>query len=258
MQVVKEPLGHEGRAHHVATSRCPGRYLVFMPTVEHVGVSRKITDDDERRRLKTSSRSSAQQRGGGGLIARTAGAGRDREDFERDMQYLSRTWDEVARSRARQRAPALLLPRASLVQRLLRDLLSDDIAPSASTTRRSSSARWSWSTRSSRSWAARPAVQRPQAILEEYGVARELERALRVEGLAPVRRLHRHQPDRGAGRDRRQHRALTSARRPRGHDRQDEPGGGARRSCARSACATSAGSSSSTSSTWRSGRAARR
>src|SRR5216117_3846617 len=71
-QVVKEPLGTKG-ARITTHVSLPGRYLVFMPTVEHVGVSRKITDDDERRLLKSMLKEIRQERGGGGFIARTAG-----------------------------------------------------------------------------------------------------------------------------------------------------------------------------------------
>src|SRR6185295_5022757 len=90
VQVVKEPLGTKG-ARITSHVSLPGRYLVFMPTVEHVGVSRKITDDDERRRLKGILRELRQQRGGGGLIARTVSQGRSAEDLERDALYLART-----------------------------------------------------------------------------------------------------------------------------------------------------------------------
>ena len=127
VQVVKEPLGTKG-ARITAHVSLPGRYLVFMPTVEHVGVSRKIVDDEERRRLRTILKELRQQNGGGGLIARTAGFGHEREDFERDAHYLTRTWDEVRAVSSRERAPALLHRELSLVQRLLRDLLSGDIA----------------------------------------------------------------------------------------------------------------------------------
>src|SRR5438477_481561 len=82
--------------------------LVFMPTVEHVGVSRKIVDDDERRRLKTILKELRQARGGGGLIARTVGSGHSKEDFERDLRYLARAWDEVRALGSRPPAPALL------------------------------------------------------------------------------------------------------------------------------------------------------
>jgi ribonuclease G len=127
VQVVKEPLGTKG-ARITSHVSLPGRYIVYMPTVEHVGVSRKIVDDDERRRLKTLLKQIRQDLGGGGFIARTAGASRPVEDFERDARYLARVWDEVRAVASRQRAPTLLHRELGLVQRLLRDLLSSEIA----------------------------------------------------------------------------------------------------------------------------------
>src|SRR5512141_294884 len=127
VQVLKEPLGTKG-ARITSHVSLPGRYLVLMPTVEHVGVSRKITDDDERRRLKTILKEFRQERGGGGLIARTAGQGREAEAFFRDGRYLARTWDEVRALAARQRAPVLLYREPTLIERLLRDLLSEEVA----------------------------------------------------------------------------------------------------------------------------------
>ena len=111
VQVLKEPLGTKG-ARITSHVSLPGRYLVFMPTVEHVGVSRKITDDEERRRLKTLLKEIRQERGGGGFIARTAGLGRSREDFERDARYLIKDLGRGAGARrARARAGAAA-PRA--------------------------------------------------------------------------------------------------------------------------------------------------
>ena len=127
MQVLKEPVGQKG-ARITSHVSLPGRYLVLMPSVEHVGVSRKIVDDEERRRLKTILKQLRGERGGGGWIARTAGSGRSAEDFERDGRYLGRTWDEVRAIASRERAPALLYREPSLVERLLRDILSEDIA----------------------------------------------------------------------------------------------------------------------------------
>jgi ribonuclease G len=101
VQVLKEPMGTKG-ARITSHVSLPGRYLVLMPTVEHVGVSRKIVDEEERRRLKTILKEFRQERGGGGLIARTAGQGREAEAFLRDGRYLSRTWDEVRALAARQ------------------------------------------------------------------------------------------------------------------------------------------------------------
>jgi len=127
VQVVKEPFGTKG-ARITSHVSLPGRYLVFMPTVEHVGVSRKIVDEEERRRLKTLLKAVRQDNGGGGFIARTASNGRSQEEFARDGRYLTRTWDEVRAVASRQSAPVLLHRELSLVQRLLRDLLSEDIA----------------------------------------------------------------------------------------------------------------------------------
>ena len=181
VQVVKEPLGQKG-ARITSHVSLPGRYLVFMPTVEHVGVSRKITEDDERRRLKTILKELRQQRGGGGLIARTVGAGHTREDFERDMQYLSRTWDEVRAQSSRQGAPALLHRELSLVQRLLRDILSDDIANIRLDGEKEFQRTLDMVNVLQPDLAPRVRLYNgPQAILEEFGVAGELERALRAK-----------------------------------------------------------------------------
>jgi ribonuclease G len=179
VQVVKEPLGTKG-ARITSHVSLPGRYLVYMPTVEHVGVSRKITDDDERRRLKGILRELRQQRGGGGLIARTVSLGRTREELERDAQYLTRTWDEVRARGCRERPPALLHREPSLVQRLLRDLLSDDMA----------SVRLDNEKEHQRAaelvGQLQPELlprvhfhQGGMGILEEFGVAAEIERALK-------------------------------------------------------------------------------
>src|SRR4029450_6278923 len=125
VQVVKEPIGQKG-ARLPSPHSIPGRYVVFMPTVEHVGVSRKIVEDDERRRLKSLLKEIRQETGGGGFIARTAGMAPSRGDFERAARSLRRTWDEVRALSARERPPLLLHREPSLVQRLLRDLLADD------------------------------------------------------------------------------------------------------------------------------------
>jgi ribonuclease G len=179
VQVVKEPLGQKG-ARITSHVSLPGRYLVFMPTVEHVGVSRKIVDDEERRRLKTILKDLRQQRGGGGLIARTVGASRSREDFERDMRFLSRTWDEVRALSSRQAAPALLHRELSLVQRLLRDILSDDIANIRLDSEKEYQRTLDMVNVLQPELAPRVRLYAgPQAILEEYGVTVELERALR-------------------------------------------------------------------------------
>jgi len=179
VQVVKEPLGTKG-ARITSHVSLPGRYLVFMPTVEHVGVSRKIVDDSERRRLKALLKEIRQERGGGGFIVRTAGFGRSREDFERDARYLCRTWDEVRAVASRERAPALLHHEPSLVQRLLRDILNDDIASIRLDNDREFQKTLDLVTQLQPELSPRVRLHsRGQNILEEHGVSTELERALR-------------------------------------------------------------------------------
>jgi ribonuclease G len=179
VQVLKEPLGTKG-ARITSHVSLPGRYLVFMPTVEHVGVSRKITADDERRGLKQLLKEIRLERGGGGFIARTAGRGHAREDFERDARYLTKTWDEVRALAARSSAPALLHRELGLVQRLLRDLLSADIA----SVRLDNEREYQTSLELVGGLMPEllPRVQRhtgKNGIFEEHGVAAELEKALR-------------------------------------------------------------------------------
>ena len=179
VQVAKEPLGTKG-ARITTHVSLPGRYLVFMPTVEHVGVSRKITDDEERRRLKTILKELRQEHGGGGFIARTAGAKADREEFVRDARYLTRIWDEVRAQASRQPAPALLHRELGLVQRLLRDLLSADVASIRLDSPREFQSTLDLVSQLSPELAARVRQHGgPTPIMEEHGVSTELERALR-------------------------------------------------------------------------------
>jgi ribonuclease G len=179
VQVVKEPLGTKG-ARITSHVSLPGRYVVLMPTVEHIGVSRKIVDEDERRRLKAFLKEIRQERGGGGFIVRTAGETRSREDFERDARYLARSWDEVRAIASRERPPLLLHRELSLVQRLLRDMLSEDIVSIRLDNRQEFERTLDLVTQLEPDLARRVHLfTRPQSILEEHGVSAEIERALR-------------------------------------------------------------------------------
>ena len=124
VQVAKEPLGTKGAriTSHIAL---PGRYLVYMPTVDHIGVSRKIDSDDERQRLK---RIIQEQRGNltGGFIVRTAGQGRGEDEFKSDLQYLGALWADIRSTCEKKSAPVVIHRDLTLVQRLLRDHLSPD------------------------------------------------------------------------------------------------------------------------------------
>ncbi|MCG6925819.1 MAG: Rne/Rng family ribonuclease [Acidobacteria bacterium] len=185
VQVLKEPLGTKG-ARITSHVSLPGRYLVLMPTVEHVGVSRKITDEEERRRLKTILKEIRQERGGGGLIARTAGQGKSPEAFFRDGGYLSRTWDEVRAHASRNRAPVLLYREPSLVERLLRDLLSEDVASIRLDDQETFARTLDLVRALEPALASRVRLHSgPMALMEEYGVTAEIERALRSKVWLP-------------------------------------------------------------------------
>ena len=126
VQVVKEPLGTKG-ARLTSHVTMPGRFLVFMPTVDHVGVSRKIDSREERGRLRGIVREFREQHGfTGGVIIRTAAAGRSKEDIVSDLSYFHQVWTEIRQKNDARRAPALLFQEQSLVTKLLRDLLTDD------------------------------------------------------------------------------------------------------------------------------------
>jgi ribonuclease G len=126
VQVVKEPLGTKG-ARLTSHVTMPGRFLVFMPTVDHVGVSRKIESREERARLRGIVRQFREEHGfTGGVIIRTAAGSRPDRDIVSDLTYFHQVWTEVRQKMEARRPPALLFQEQSLVTKLLRDLLTED------------------------------------------------------------------------------------------------------------------------------------
>ena len=261
VQVAKEPLGTKG-ARLTSHATLAGRFLVFMPTVDHVGVSRKIESRDERNRLRGIVRKFREEHGfGGGVIIRTAAGGRPEADILSDLALLQRDLEGHP-------------PQVRVVARAGGDLPRAE--PGRQTAPRPADRRVFGDPHRQR--AGTPARDGPdlahhaeprvagealhQGLPDLRGVRRpgRDRQSAEEQGVAQVRRLDRHQPDRSARRDRRQHRTVRrQAHRAAGrHDREDESRGGRRRSSGRSACATSAASSCSTSSTWRSGRTGRR
>jgi ribonuclease G len=122
VQIAKEPIAKKGAriTSHIAL---PGRYLVYMPTVHHTGVSRKIGSEEERHRLKRialSERADAQ----GGFIVRTAAAGAEEQDLRNDIRFLINLWNEIRGRAESSKAPALIYHDLNLVERILRDQVS--------------------------------------------------------------------------------------------------------------------------------------
>jgi ribonuclease G len=126
VQIAKEPIARKGAriTSHIAL---PGRFLVFMPTVNHVGVSRKIDSDEERQRLK---RILISEKGnaGGGFIVRTAAESASEEDLRADIRFLINLWTEIKQRSDSAKAPALIYHDLNLIERILRDQVSDNFA----------------------------------------------------------------------------------------------------------------------------------
>jgi Rne/Rng family ribonuclease len=126
IQIAKEPIAKKGAriTSHIAL---PGRFLVFMPTVNHTGVSRKISSEEERQRLKRIIQSE-RENGGGGFIVRTAAAGASDEELRADIRFLKNLWNEIKTRSDSSKAPALIYHDLNVVERVLRDQVSSDFS----------------------------------------------------------------------------------------------------------------------------------
>lgn len=124
VQVAKDPMGTKG-ARLTSHITLPGRYIVFMPTVDHVGISRRIDKDKERRRLREFVESNKQE--GTGYIVRTVCDGQPVKNLKADMEFLQRTWKNIQKNRDRLKAPSLLHQDLNLVLRTVRDLFTPEI-----------------------------------------------------------------------------------------------------------------------------------
>jgi len=124
VQIAKEPIAQKGAriTSHIAL---PGRFLVFMPTVTHIGVSRKIESDAERQRLK---RILVHERGEtpGGFIVRTAAEGASEEELRADLRFLIHLWNDIKQRSDSSKSPALIYHDLSLIERILRDQVSSN------------------------------------------------------------------------------------------------------------------------------------
>ena len=180
VQVVKEPLGTKG-ARLTSHVTMPGRFLVFMPTVDHVGVSRKISTREERNRLRGIVKEFREQHQfGGGVIIRTAAEGKPKEDIVADLQYFHRVWTEMRQKSESSRAPAVVFREASLVAKLLRDLLTDDYTAIRIDDTREYQRIVELLDRIMPGMSARvKRHDKPYPIFEEYGVQAELDKALK-------------------------------------------------------------------------------
>jgi len=124
VQVAKDPIGTKG-ARITSHISIPGRHLVFMPTVDHVGISRRIEREGERRRLREIVDRMRPE--GTGFIVRTVADGVEAQKLEADIRFLIQVWNEIIRTKDKVSAPALLHPDLDLILRATRDLFTSDV-----------------------------------------------------------------------------------------------------------------------------------
>ena len=200
VQIAKEPIGKKGAriTSHIAL---PGRYLVYMPTVNHVGVSRKIESFDERKRLR---HVVLTHRTGmpGGFIVRTAGEGMPDEEIRGDMLFLYNLWLDIRQQAEERENPGLVHQDLDIVERILRDQLDEDFKAI-------------WVDAEDEYERVLRFVERFQPSLVSrvktlYPLAADLRRIQRTglagesatsQSMAQIGRVHRHKPDRSLGLD---------------------------------------------------------
>jgi ribonuclease E len=125
VQVIKEGIGTKGPTLSTYIS-IPGRYLVLMPALGRVGVSRKIDDEEVRRKLRDALLELNPPRGLG-FIVRTAGQDRSRKELSRDMAYLLRLWKVIVRRIKKQPAPVTIYEESDMIIRTIRDIFTSDV-----------------------------------------------------------------------------------------------------------------------------------
>ena len=124
VQVAREPLGTKG-ARITSRITLPGRYLVYMPTESHVGISRKVESEAERARLRQIIEEINPQREG--VIVRTAGMGRSAAEIGADLEFLRTLWRKIRAKAETATAPAVVNRELDLTFRLFRDLFGHDV-----------------------------------------------------------------------------------------------------------------------------------
>ncbi|MDX2479001.1 MAG: Rne/Rng family ribonuclease [Desulfuromusa sp.] len=124
VQISKEPIGTKG-ARITSHISLPGRHLVYMPTVDHVGISRRIESEEERERLRQIVDS--MRAPGTGFIVRTVSEGKSEDDLRHDMDFLVGLWGNLSRGIDEIGAPSLIHSDLDVTSKVLRDILTEDV-----------------------------------------------------------------------------------------------------------------------------------
>ena len=126
VQISKEPIGSKG-ARITSHISLPGRYVVYMPTTDHIGVSRRIEEDRERKRLREIV-ASGRPPHAGGFIVRTACEGVSKREITADMRFLVRLWDRIQKRGTGAPAPTILHEDLDITLRAIRDLFTSEVS----------------------------------------------------------------------------------------------------------------------------------
>ena len=180
IQIAKEPLGKKGAriTSHVAL---PGRFLVYMPTVHHTGVSRKIISAENRSRLRRLV-SEAGNAYPGGFIVRTAAGDATDDEIRADIDFLGKTWNEIKERSEQRKSPALLHRDLDLVERMLRDYVSDDFSAIWIDNEEEYGKVVEFVSRFQPKLVSRVKLYTKETpIFEEFGIQHELDKALRAK-----------------------------------------------------------------------------
>jgi len=180
VQIAKEPLGKKGAriTSHVAL---PGRFLVYMPTVHHTGVSRKIISAENRSRLRRLVSEASQSYPGGFIVRTAAGAATD-DEIRADIDFLGKTWNEIKERSEQRKAPALLHRDLDLVERMLRDYVSDDFTAIWIDSEEEYGKVVDFISRFQPRLVSRVKLYTKETpIFEEFGIQHELDKALRAK-----------------------------------------------------------------------------
>lgn len=175
VQITKEPIGTKG-ARVTTHITLPGRYLVLMPTVDYVGISRRIEKDEERERIKSLAEKIKPP--GMGLIVRTVSEGMGEEELQPEVRGLVKLWKRIQQRSQSGPTPQLIHKELELIQRILRDIFTDDVDRLLINS--------PWAHKKVQEWVeiGGPGLKNKVFLVEEdlfdkYGLDQELERVLK-------------------------------------------------------------------------------
>ncbi|RLE19724.1 MAG: Rne/Rng family ribonuclease, partial [Acidobacteria bacterium] len=176
VQVAKEPIGTKG-PRITAHISLPGRYIVFMPTINHIGISRKIEGHEEKERLKAII--SSLKTGNRGYIVRTAGEGMEKVEFAQDINFLHKLWKEIVQKTETVSAPCLIHEELGLIQKIVRDAFCEETSLMLVDSETAFQKALQFIDKIDHNWASRIRLySKKRPIFDEYEVESQLEAAL--------------------------------------------------------------------------------